>query len=462
MNQEEKFTTTINAYIVTGFVWAFVAAVTGFISQLQLYTFWPSSEVVSYGILHPIYTNMLIFGAGLSLFFGASYNILREEEEAKAVPQWLPLLGFGLHQLALGFGLMTLIGSGNDGREFGEMSWIADNFLTLSILVFIITSAISLRGSVDLSYSATLMTLSASGLLITYLLGNFGQPYTITQSTPVFTGIQETALQQFYTMGILGFGIVLPAFTMIFYYFPAYSGIPLASGMSAKFVAWAIAVTVPLAGAATLTYSMAPGVITTIGFAAYAAFFVAILTGAVNQMETVFGSEAASSSNKNDAVSFLLRGSCLLMLVYALVRLVALIPGVQASYDTTFWNVSDLSADMISYGLLAFTGAGIVATQRMNAKEAPAMLSLVQMAGLALGGVLILIGSIMGGLAESSAMSAMTENGELAMKAWSDVFASTGTGRMLSVAGYGLAVIGTLAGMISVFMTQKEEEAVTA
>jgi cbb3-type cytochrome oxidase subunit 1 len=435
MNKEEQFKTTIKAYTLTGIVWALVGTFAGLLNQLQIFTQWPSSDtIMTFGYLRPIYTIMLIFGAGLSLFMGVGYYILKNQEGSELKHEWLSLLGFGLHQLAIAIGIMVIASGANKGREFGELPWISDNLIALSLVIFLIVAKLGFKNVSSPSKASMFALLGAAGGLIAYFLGSFGLPYTLVSSQPLFGGVQDNAVAEFLRAGVYGFFILVPVFAALYYFVPLHQKNALYSGSTADFQAMAMMILIPLSGSAALAYTLTPGISQTIGLVASLALAVAVLMGAINVRQTVTGSSVS------DTLTGFFRIGCILTLTFAVLRAVSYLPVMQKVFGYTWWNAGDISVDMATYGLIIFSGAAYIMMHKISGNEINNSMAGIHLMLLLAGAVLILVGNIGGGLMESSAMSAMNEEGALAVTEWTAV---TGVGSMMSI--HGLSLVGYLA-----------------
>ncbi len=435
MNKEEQFKTTIKAYTLTGMVWALVGTFAGLLNQLQIFTQWPSSDaVLMYGYLKPMVSTMMIYGAGLSIFMGMAYYILRKQHGVELKMEGLSLAGFGLHQLALVLGIMTIASGGNDGREFGEMPWISDTLMAISLVIFLLIAKSTMKHVSSPSRAMMFSILGVAGGLIAYFLGNFGLPYSVVSSAPLFSGFQDNAVQEFLRAGVYGFFIVIPVFAALFQFVPEHINKGLYSGDSANFQMTATMILVPLSGAAALAFTSTPVLSQTVGLVASIALTVTILMGVVNVQNTVAG------SSSDTLTSFFKFGSFLVLIVAAL-RSFSYTKFFQEMFGYSLWNMADLNVDMSTYGILILSAAAYIMMMKISGREMNGTFAGLHLLLLLVGAILILVGNIGGGIVQSSAMSGLTEDGGLAMQSWADVMSSSSS--VMSV--YGLSLLGYLA-----------------
>ncbi len=451
----QKFNSTVKLFAMTGFGWAIAAAVTGLLSLTQVVYQWPAADALgSYGVMRPLYTNMLVFGSGLSFFLAIAYFSIGDEAGVEGKLNWLSKLGWGLQQLALFLGLAVLTSGSNAGREYGEFGFLPDRLIGLSLIAFLIVSIVNLNKAFNAQRGSMFSVMAAAGAAAVFCLGNLGHPYSFSGIVPFFQGVQDTAAQEFYRAGVLGFFILMPVFAALYTGAQAATGKPVASASLANFQGTAMMVLIPLAGTATLAVSFAPAWSWAIGLAAGFALFAAILAGVMNVQMTL------SSGNTSSGALYFKIGIWVL-LAYALLRALAGLPAYQGRYGYTFWDMADIAVDMQTYATLILTGAVLLALEKITGKEiAPAVGSAVFF--LLLGGAaLIILGTILGGVSEASALSSYAEPGKLAAT-WSEVSASGKTMKMLSVAGYGAMILGLIVSGVQAFLMANADEAKSA
>jgi cbb3-type cytochrome oxidase subunit 1 len=434
----QKYNSTVKLFAMTGIAWAIAASVTGLLSLTQVVFQWPATDLMSgYGIMRPLYTNMLVFGAGLSFFYAISYFSIGDEAGVEGKLEWLTKAGWAFQQIALFLGISVLVSTGNTGREYGELNFISDKLIALSLLSFLIVSVYSLNKAHNAQRGSMFSVLAGTGALAVFCIGNIGQPYSLTGNVPFFLGVQDSALQEFYRAGILGFFILVPVFAALYTASQASVNKPVASSKLANYQGLAMMVLIPLAGSATLATAYAPAWSWAIGFAAGLALFAAILAGVMNIHLTL------SSGNTTSGALYFKIGIWVL-LAYGVLRALSGLPAYQGRYGYTFWDMADIALDMQTYATLIFTGAVLIALEKVSGKHVSPLMGSAVFFLLLAGTIAILIGTILGGVSEASALSKYAEPGKLAAVTWADVMASGKTMKMLAIGGY----ISTIAGLI--------------
>lgn len=428
MKYSEKYSTTITLFTITGVVWALLASLVGILSQTQMMIQWPSPDAVSYGVLKPLFTSILLFGAGISFFQAIGYAAVKNEHLSDLRLEGIGLAGWAIHQLGMAFGIMLLLGGGNSGRVFGEFSLVADNFIILSLILFIGASLRGLKSVLSPTLPSMFMILAAGGGIATYFLGNFSQPYSFTGSVPLFAGVQDTATQAFYQTGFVGFFIILPAFAAMYLAVPYVGKTEIQNPAMGSFQTFTMPALIPLTGSAFLAYTFAPAWIQAVGTVAVIALLVTILAGFLNIQGTIASGEASP-------VSKYFQLGNLLLLVWAVIRALAALPIFQKMYGFTAWNMTDISIDMQTYGLLIFVGIAIVLIQRETRKEVAGGFVSLQFLLLLAGAILLMVGDIGSGVMQAIAQSGMADDGSLVNPEWMDVRMKTAIFSVLSLLG---------------------------
>ncbi len=405
------FKKTIRAFTLAGVAWALIAALAGVLTQTQIFLQWPSSaSILNYGHLKPILNVSIIYGAGLSLALGLGYFLLHIQPGNSLKWEIAAQIGFLIHQLSVIFGVVAILSGGNNGREFGELPWVSSDLLVLSLIIFVVMATVAMKGIFHPGRPVVLIMVAAIGGIIAYTLGNFGQPYTLFSSAPLFSGYQDNAVQEFLRSGVYAFFIVAPVFAALFYFIPAGHRVGLYSSSSSDILAMGLLILAPLAGSANLAYNHTPLISQSIGLVASFALTVVILIGYINVQNTKKSGEAS-----NDPMLRYLQWGALLVLVFAVLRSVSQINFIQKFLGYTWWNMNDLSVDMMTYGMIILTASAILIMKKIGGSNDTPSLASIQFLLLLVGTALILLGNLAGGIAEG------VNEAALSVKDWSGV-----------------------------------------
>ncbi len=461
MNPKEKFNKVIKYSILFGIGWTVIALLFGVINRVQLILFFPSSDtILGYGILRPVFTTALIFGAVLSLFTGIAYHSLQRKLELKL--ELAARIGMYVQQLAVLLSIISIVAGYNEGREYGEAGWIPDCLTALSIFIFLVVVLVSLKGAESPSRGQIFIVLSAAGALLVFEFGNAGMPYDIFSSVPYTAGLQDASVQEFYRSGVLGYFLLFPLFAILYSYVPAYHNIQLYSSSMANFQASAMALLIPVAGAANLAFSPVPGGLQTFGMICALALGAALLAGAMNVKYTLNNGPIAV--DQDDISKFFSRGVFFLIL-FTTVRAIGSFRWAQERFAYTWINSSDISLDTVTYGMLILFGSAFIASQQLQNRKASAGLVKSTLISLTAGSALLFTGTAIAGFFQSIALRSTGADGALSVKTWQDTLLSgsfisskdpavqflSGAG-VLSLTGIAVIFIGILLGTLTLLL----------
>ncbi|MEQ9366420.1 MAG: cbb3-type cytochrome c oxidase subunit I [Leptospirales bacterium] len=417
---------TIRAYLIAGFTWALAAVLLASLNQVQFFLILDLPPALDYGYARPLFALALIFGALLSFFFAAAYHIIKTVTGANPKLALAAWAGFKLHQFALVLGIVTILAGYNAGREYGEMTWISDNLLVIALALFLATAIEALKSSGKSDMAATYSIVAAAGGLIVYLLGNIGLPTGPLTHVPLFRGMEDAAIQEFYRTGVLGYFILFPLFTMLYFFIPSYYKAPLYSERMAAFTVFGMLVMIPFAAAAGLALSAAPALLQTQGVFASIALAAAILAGGLNAQYTISRSEKHYAS---DAIGLMMRYGVFFLMATAILRAVMSPFFMQAHFAYTGLNLRDLGRDGLTYGLLIAMGASLIVAQKITNRTMSKGTVKIAAFTLGMGALLIFIGDLAQGFIQGGVQSeTAVENGvtSVVISAWSEIiFAGT-------------------------------------
>jgi len=460
---QESNKSIVRIFLVAGTAWAGFAMFLGLLNQLQLAFQWPGSDsALSYGIIRPLFTHTLFFGSILSFGTAIGYYILSGISGVELKATILAKAGFYIHNVGVGISAIAILFGFNKGREYGEGAWIGDGLVILSIIIFLSVFLKAVKGASAPGILASLVTLTAGAGLITIIIGNAAAPFMPLSSVPLTSGMQDAAVEGVYRSGLLAFVLVLPAFIALYKIVPEYYRVSLHSDSSPRFQAIALVCLAPIAGAAYLAFSPAPAQLQTIGIIAAVAIGSAVLAGTVNVFNTVHNNTVPLGSNN---ITKFLTGGAYLAGIYAVLRAIGSFRFMQERFAFTWLNFADISIDAATYGLIIFFGAGYVIVQKVKGQALEQPLVRTHMFLALIGAIVILVGNIFSGVAESSALRSIPESGQPATWAQAMLAGSLGQAsgslaveylvspRGIVFIGYLLSAIGSWIGSVLIIHT---------
>ena len=463
MESAKPYSTTIKLSLLAGLDWIILAVILAVVNQVQLMTSIPGPDTLfGYGVLRPIFTTALIFGAGLSFFIGAGFYLIQKLEDVKIVFEPAGFAALLLVNLGVLLGILTILLGYNKGREFGEMTFLSDTLVVLGLIHFLAVVLVSLSGK-DNPKPGTYFTLAAAaGGTIVYILGNLGQPYGPLFTVPINAGIQDLATGEYYRTGLLGFLIIMPALAMAYYFVPTKFEVDLVSTTAPRAQVAALTILAPLAGAAGLVHTPVAGLHQTIGVILGIAFSFAVIIGGVTLFQTMWKS---SGPPRMDGERRFLRWGIYFLLFFAWYRVLTGFRGGQEIFGFTWLSPLDIAQDALLYGgMIALGAAFIISRDYAGESEAGSPSNRMQAFYLT-GGLLILTADFSHSLIQSSALRELTGDGTPAVTLWTGVvFAGTAfdvkspelmylvSFRGLALLGYVSILIGLLLGAPKLYM----------
>ena len=428
IRQVSQLEFTIQAYLLLGIFWSMLGYLLLIASEAMLFLGPFQPGVLDYGHLKPLSSLILIFGAFLSFVLGLGYYILQERLGPKSgvkVPMALAaFVCFKLHHFALLLGTVSVLIGFNKGRMLGEMPWFADDIFVPAFLCFPILVMIGFAGQKLKDISLSFLFLSLLGALFYYVLGNFSFPTGFFTSSPLFTGVQDMALQELYLSGLLYFVILAGLFGVLYYYVPLYYRTELYSSSIPVFVSLALLLLVPLGAMSGLVHTFAPSYLQSLGIFCSMALNFAMVAGGLNVKYSITRS-STGKKYRSDAVGLMLRMGIFFLLFTALARALFALPFMQAWSAYGTFALRDPIFNISSYGLLLLFPLALLVLQKITARTyAKGLLGWLAFFWI-IGTFLFYMGSLGAGLAEHFKASALDPEGqELLVQNWSDVFFS--------------------------------------
>ncbi|MBX7057270.1 MAG: hypothetical protein K1X75_04345 [Leptospirales bacterium] len=367
-----------------------------------------------YGYLAPVANNLLIFGGFFGVFLALCFSILKDS--SGVTPRLAPAacLALLLYILGLLVGIIGILAGANSGREFGELSWPADELYLLSILAALAAMIDGFKQSGKFDLRGVLAVGGLSGMLSTWLIGNLALPYGLFSAVSPFTGMQDQAVQEVYRLGVLVYFIVIPILTGLYFAIPKFYGLRDYSAAMTHFGLGATAVVLPLAAAGALVFSAAPGLLQNLGVAGAIALGAAILSLSFGAH---YSFTRGATRVRSNHLGMALRWSAALISVFAVVRILSAFPSVQAQLGYTALDLRNIMIDASIYGILGMSAIGVLIYELNLGRSSPLAARRVLMISGGLAVLVLLLTFSLQGITQALHLSAM-EGEALAHKEW--------------------------------------------
>jgi cytochrome c oxidase cbb3-type subunit I/II len=258
----------VRAFGIASFAFGIVGMLVGLIIALQLV--YPSLNVepwFTFGRLRPLHTNAVIFAfVGNGIFTGVYYSLQRllKTRMWSDKLSWIHFWGWQIVILCAAVSLP--IGLTTSG-EYSELIWPIDILITLVWVVFGVNmfGTILTRRENHLYvaiwfYIATWVTVA-----VLHIVRSLEIPVTLTESYPIFSGVQEALVQWWYGHNAVAFFLTTPYLGLMYYFLPKAANRPVFSYKLSIIHFWALIFIYIWAGPHHLLYSSLPDWVQSLG-----------------------------------------------------------------------------------------------------------------------------------------------------------------------------------------------------
>jgi cytochrome c oxidase cbb3-type subunit I/II len=271
LEQFEYDNKIVKAFGIASFAFGVIGMLVGLIMAVQLiYPAFNLSELgpwFTFGRLRPLHTNAVIFAfVGNGIFMGIYYSLQRLLK-ARMWSDRLSWIHFWGWQVIILLAAVTLPMGLTTSGEYSELIWPLDILITLIWVVFgvnmfgtILTRRESHLYVAIWFYIATWVTVA-----VLHIVRSLELPVTLTQSYPVFSGVQEALVQWWYGHNAVAFFLTTPYLGMMYYFLPKAANRPVYSYKLSIIHFWALIFIYIWAGPHHLLYSTLPDWVQSLG-----------------------------------------------------------------------------------------------------------------------------------------------------------------------------------------------------
>jgi cytochrome c oxidase cbb3-type subunit I/II len=221
----------------------------------------------TFGRLRPLHTNAVIFAfVGNGIFMGVYYSLQR----LLKTRMWndkLSWIHFWSWQVVILCAALTLPMGLTTSAEYAELIWPIDILITLVWVVFginmfgtILTRRESHLYVAIWFYIATWVTVA-----VLHIVRSIELPVSLTQSYPLFSGVQDALVQWWYGHNAVAFFLTTPYLGMMYYFLPKAANRPVYSYKLSIVHFWALIFIYIWAGPHHLLYSSLPDWVQSLG-----------------------------------------------------------------------------------------------------------------------------------------------------------------------------------------------------
>lgn len=248
MSETQTTTIVYNDKITRQFIFASVAfgiigMLVGVIIALQL-AFWPANvhEYLSFGRLRPLHTNAVIFAFVGNMIFAGVYYSTQRLLKVRIVSDKLAAIHFWGWQAIILSAVLTLPFGLTQGKEYAELIWPIDIAIAVVWLIFGFNFfwMIKRRNEKQLYVALWFYIASIITITILHVVNNLQIPSSLTNSYPIFGGVQDALVQWWYGHNAVAFFLTTPILGIMYYFVPKAADRPVYSYRLSIIHFWAI------------------------------------------------------------------------------------------------------------------------------------------------------------------------------------------------------------------------------
>ncbi|MEO5355610.1 MAG: cbb3-type cytochrome c oxidase subunit I, partial [Magnetococcus sp. XQGC-1] len=152
---------------------------------------------ITFGRLRPLHTSAVIFAFGGSVLFASSYYVVQRTCKARLFSSFLSNLTFWGWNLVVVLVVITYPLGLTQGKEYAEPIWPIDLLITVVWVAYFINFVGTLaRRKEPHIYVANWFYLSfIITVAVLHIINNLAIPVSLTDSYPVFAGVQDAMIQ---------------------------------------------------------------------------------------------------------------------------------------------------------------------------------------------------------------------------------------------------------------------------
>ncbi|MBF0260669.1 MAG: cytochrome-c oxidase, cbb3-type subunit I [Magnetococcales bacterium] len=282
----KKFSIGAVIYAVVGFLVGVIIALELTFPELNA-----NIPYISFGRLRPLHTSAVIFAFGGSVLFACSYYIVQRTCKARLFSDFLSNFTFWGWNLVVVLVVITYPLGITQGKEYAEPIWPIDLLITVVWVAYFINFVGTLaRRKEPHIYVANWFLLSfIITVAILHITNNLAIPVSLTDSYPVWAGVQDAMIQWWYGHNAVGFFLTAAFLGLMYYFVPKQAERPVYSYRLSIVHFWALVFMYIWAGPHHLHYTALPDWASTLG----ATFSIMLLLpswgGMINGIMTLSG-----------------------------------------------------------------------------------------------------------------------------------------------------------------------------
>ncbi len=252
----------VRQFAIMTIVWGIIGMAVGLYAAGELA--WPAlnfdNPYITFSLIRPVHTNLVIFGFGGCGLFATSYYVVQRTCHTRLFSDKLAAFTFWGWQLVLVGAMFSLPLGYTSSKEYAEMEWPLD----LVILVVWVAYAVVFFGTIgrrrirhiyvaNWFYGGFILAIA-----ILHIFNNLEIPYSWFHSYGVYAGVQDAMVQWWYGHNAVGFLLTAGFLGMMYYFIPKQANRPVYSYRLSVVHFWALIFTYIWAGPHHLMYTALP------------------------------------------------------------------------------------------------------------------------------------------------------------------------------------------------------------
>jgi cytochrome c oxidase cbb3-type subunit 1 len=369
---------------VSGAVWLVIASVFGLIASLKFHNpgFLSHCPCLTYGRVHPVATNALLYGFAMQAGLGVSLWIIARMGQTAVVQPWLIAVGGKLWNLGLTVGVLAILAGDTSGFENLEMPRYAVVFLFLGYLLIAFWSLVTLHNRRERALGPSQWFLIAALFWFPWIY--FTANYLLLSHTPV-RGVTQAIVDWWYSgnLNMVWFGLV--GLASIFYMIECLMNRALSSRYLAIFTFWTIIFFASWSGVPRS--ASVPAWIPTLSAVATILTLVTVLSVMVNICQTC--GRGCSKTEKPTAGKFISFGT-MAFVVSWLMDVAGAIPQISSFTNFTWFTVAQWQLSIFGFFAMTMFGAIYYIVPQVTGIEWPCTKSVRRHYWLAAAGIILI------------------------------------------------------------------------
>jgi cytochrome c oxidase cbb3-type subunit 1 len=383
------------ALFVSSAVWLVLASVCGLVASLKFHSpnFLSGCAWLTYGRVHPVATNALIYGFAVQGALGVALWIIARLGQTRVSQPWLIAMGAKLWNFGLTIGVIGILMGDTTGFENLEIPRYGVVFLFLGYFLIAFFSLLTLHNRQVRALEPVQAYLLAALFWFPWIY--FTANSLLVSHTPV-RGMVQAIIAWWYSgnLTVVWFGLV--GLAIVFFFIEKFMNRKLYSGHLARFTFW----TIIWFGAWTGVPRTAsvPAWIPALSTVATVLLVVTVLSVMVNVRQTC-GRDCSQA--ENPPAGKFMAFACMAFVVSWLMNVIGAIPQVNAMTSFTWYNVAQSQLNIFGFLGMALFGAIYHIVPQVTGVEWPCSKSVKRHYWLAaIGIILVALPLAIGGLVE--------------------------------------------------------------